>query len=135
MVAKKRARASLNQSFTCQNLTCRKVFSKPIRASNLRLKKVEKYDACPYCLTKIMAKEIPLFNERKADLKVEDTRSEEEWTHALPIVEEETVERPPETQCTHRFGYLSQRPKKESIPEECIVCERIVKCMLKNVTG
>lgn len=37
--------------------------------------------------------------------------------------------------CTHHFGYLSKRSTKEKIPEECIVCGSIVKCMLKNVTG
>ncbi len=37
--------------------------------------------------------------------------------------------------CAHHFGYLSKRSTKEKIPEECIVCENIVQCMLKNVTG
>jgi hypothetical protein len=37
--------------------------------------------------------------------------------------------------CKHHFGYLSQRSSKEKIPEECITCENIVQCMLKNVTG
>jgi len=37
--------------------------------------------------------------------------------------------------CVRHFGYLSKRSKKEKIPEECIICENIVQCMLKNVTG
>jgi hypothetical protein len=37
--------------------------------------------------------------------------------------------------CTHNFGYLSQRSSKEKIPEECMVCENIVQCMLKKVTS
>jgi len=37
--------------------------------------------------------------------------------------------------CSHHLGYLSERTKKESIPEECIMCDNIVKCMLKAVTG
>jgi hypothetical protein len=135
MVVKKSARAIMNHSFTCQNPSCGKVFPKPIKASNLRLKKVEVYDACPHCLAKIAEKEIPLTNEGELDLKVEDARNDGELTLSLPIINDKSVERSSKIQCTHHFGYLSQRPKKESIPEECIVCERIVKCMLKNVTG
>jgi hypothetical protein len=30
---------------------------------------------------------------------------------------------------------LSKRSSKEKIPEECMMCENIVQCMLKNVTG
>jgi hypothetical protein len=37
--------------------------------------------------------------------------------------------------CTHHLGYLSERSSKEKIPEECMMCENIVQCMLKNVTG
>jgi hypothetical protein len=35
--------------------------------------------------------------------------------------------------CSHHFGYLSERPKKDSIPEECMVCDNIVRCMLKVI--
>ena len=138
MVVKKRARAIMNHSFTCQNPSCGKVFPKPIKASNLRLKKVEVYDACPHCLAKIAAKEIPLTSEGELDLKIEDAGNDGKLALSLPIIEDKPArvrERSSKTPCTHHFGYLSQRPKKESIPEDCIVCERIVKCMLKNVTG
>lgn len=135
MVAKKRARTMLNQSFTCQNPSCGKVFPKPIKASNLRLKKVEVYDACPHCLTKVVLEEIPLADEREIELKVDDVRIGEKRLHSIPATEDETAKRSPEMRCLHQFGYLSQRSKKEDIPEECMVCERIVKCMLKNVTG
>ena len=37
--------------------------------------------------------------------------------------------------CAHQFGYLSKRSSKEQIPEECMMCEDIVKCMLKGMTG
>jgi len=37
--------------------------------------------------------------------------------------------------CAHHFGYLSERSTKEKIPEECMICENIVQCMLKKVTG
>ncbi len=37
--------------------------------------------------------------------------------------------------CRHHFGYLSERSKSEALPEECIVCPKIVQCMLKSVSG
>lgn len=37
--------------------------------------------------------------------------------------------------CKHHFGYLSERSKSEALPEECIVCPKIVQCMLKSVSG
>ena len=51
-----------------------------------------------------------------------------------------TEEKPAQThtkpeKCVHQFGYLSKRSSKEKIPEECMMCENIVQCMLMNVTG
>jgi hypothetical protein len=33
--------------------------------------------------------------------------------------------------CPHRFGYLSTR-KQKSVPEECVGCMRVVKCLLPD---
>ena len=32
--------------------------------------------------------------------------------------------------CTNHFGYLANRPKNAPILQECLVCQRIVDCML-----
>ncbi|MEM3550720.1 MAG: hypothetical protein QXN87_07950 [Candidatus Bathyarchaeia archaeon] len=37
--------------------------------------------------------------------------------------------------CTHSFGYLSQRPKGEEIPVECLTCVKVLDCMLYEVKG
>jgi hypothetical protein len=31
--------------------------------------------------------------------------------------------------CQHQFGYLSRRSKGEEIPEECLLCDKLVECM------
>jgi translation initiation factor IF-1 len=31
--------------------------------------------------------------------------------------------------CQHQFGYLSQRSEGEEIPEECLLCEKLLECM------
>ena len=33
--------------------------------------------------------------------------------------------------CSHSFGYLANRPPDDPIPQECLVCPKIVDCMLK----
>ncbi len=39
--------------------------------------------------------------------------------------------------CHFWFGFLSQKDKGESIPQECIECEKVMECMLNqnNVSG
>ena len=49
------------------------------------------------------------------------------------LKEENAAPQPAKTQCSHHFGYLSERSSKEKIPEECMACGEIVNCMLKAV--
>ena len=35
--------------------------------------------------------------------------------------------------CLHHFGYLASRPKGVSIPEECIICQKLGDCMVATV--
>lgn len=93
----------------------------------------ESYDACPYCLTEILIKEKackeiePEPITGKKELKVKESNSES--------IEEKAKPTPKVQGCVHHFGYLSKRSSKDKIPEECMMCENIVQCMLKNVTG
>ncbi|MGC8998107.1 MAG: hypothetical protein ACP5JW_01690 [Candidatus Bathyarchaeia archaeon] len=67
----------------------------------------------------------------RAEIPEEERRVEEKplakKEHAVQIV-------PEKTECKHYFGYLNQRPAKKGVPEQCIVCEKIVQCMLKTIT-
>jgi len=95
-------------------------------------KNSEKYDACPYCLTEIRveedAKTFEIQQTGKEEIKIEQTE--------IRKIEKQTAQNLQKTEgCLHYMGYLSQRSTKEKIPEECIVCQNIVQCMLKNVTG
>lgn len=95
----------------------------------LSSKNSEKYDACPYCLTEIKVGEDTETIEvkKKEEIEIEQPEIRKIETSAPKIQKTEG--------CSHYMGYLSQRSTKEKIPEECMVCENIVKCMLKNVTG
>jgi len=121
-----------NQSYTCPNPLCGRVFTSPVKAENLCSKNVEVYDACPFCLTEIILEKDSTTIEEKKNIETKKIGSEQPSIYSKKT----PAESPPKVQgCAHHFGYLSKRSSKEKIPEECMVCENIVQCMLKNVTG
>jgi hypothetical protein len=84
-------------------------------------------------LTEISLEESSTAVEEKQNLKTQKTEIEKT---IIDFKEKTLAESSPKAQgCIHHLGYLSERSKKEKIPDECIVCENIVQCMLKNVTG
>jgi len=36
------------------------------------------------------------------------------------------------TKCPHHFGYLAELPKKAPFPEECLLCSRVVECIVPS---
>lgn len=123
-----------SQSFTCSNPKCGRVFANPIMVQDLGSKSGGPYHACPYCLTEIVIEKPSKVEKKKRERTKKGTRIEETKTQPTKV----KPAQPPslkEHKCPHYFGYLSQRSGKEKIPEECMMCEKIVKCMLKKVTG
>jgi hypothetical protein len=56
---------------------------------------------------------------------------QEKWdvyTQTLSNNEEDPAE------CPHHFGYLANRDKKTPIPQECISCPKVLKCIELNLT-
>jgi len=118
-----------DQQLTCSNSGCGWVFSKPIKVVNLRETKTAPYDACPRCLTEIVAE-----GESSVDSKP-DITTELESLETKPKLKDKKAEAQPTSPCSQHFGYLSERSRNEKIPDECVMCENIVKCMLKTVNG
>lgn len=133
MIIRKKDMVAESHEYTCSNPSCGRVFANPIKARNLALEKGKPYDACPYCLSEIVLEEPSAFVEEKEGLESKEIKSRRLDVH--PVEEKKAL--PPEKiqGCEHFFGYLSKRASKEKIPEECIVCQNIVKCMLREVTG
>jgi hypothetical protein len=93
-------------------------------------KDAEPYNACPYCLTKIVAEGgSPVAGAKLVSEEREIGNKDE----TVRPVGDEMADREPKAGCEHYLGYLSDRSTKEKIPEECIVCDDVVKCMLKTV--
>jgi hypothetical protein len=117
---------------TCQNVSCKKIFLAPLKAINLQGNPTEPYFACPFCLTKIEIKQNAI-----APIDVEETLLEEPKSKTKPKAKMEDKEIRPISQekpgdCKYHPGYLSERSSKEQIPDDCLVCKRIVDCMLKK---
>ena|SRR5208283_193671 len=107
--------------FTCPNPSCRKVFTTPLKTSNLRQDPTEPYVACPYCLTKI------------AEAKIEaDNKPENAQVETVLPTEKPTGNKEVASACHYHLGYLSEQKHKEQIPDECMVCKDIIECMFRK---
>jgi len=98
---------------------CGRVVSTPVRLTDLSRRPVEEtYYACPFCLSRLDVEEV-----------TEHLESQEPSQEEKSMVEkvEDNV-----SNCTYEFGYLGSRPKDSVIPDECLICPRILKCMVKS---
>lgn len=106
---------------TCPNNKCGKVFDKPLQTINLQQNSDTPYNSCPYCFTEITLPESEIENP-----------SEESFTE-IELDKEESAEVLEETIiCNHHLGYLKEKELKQQIPEECILCTRVIDCMLES---
>ena len=108
------------ETFTCPNPLCRKVFANPLKTLNLQ-SSAAPYQACPYCLTKIVDSYVELSEHQP--IKVNDDSSKEKSI--------KNKEKP--ASCNHHLGYLSERAEKQQIPDECMVCKDLLSCMLQKM--
>lgn len=130
---------------TCPNPKCHRKIGEPILLNNLSTTPVEHYYVCPYCFIKL-----------DADVESDEKVTQESGSPSHPALEklldmisaqpqkeeeekekEEPTVKPPEKKgkgpsgCPHHFGYLASRAKDAPIPQECLICPKIVECMLK----
>ena len=105
---------------TCPNTSCNKAFTKPLTVLNLRQDSQQSYNACPYCLTSITVEETIIKSPPEEIQKdVSPPREIADTSQESSI-------------CKYHFGYLSEKELKQKIPEECIVCTEIIKCMFNK---
>jgi hypothetical protein len=104
---------------TCPNKSCEKVFAKPLKTINLQQSSEETYNACPYCLTEIT------FIEPEGGNPSEETIIEVSSNADMPNQEKELA-------CKYHMGYLNEKERTTSIPDECILCKKIIDCMLEK---
>lgn len=134
----KKKETMTSQSFTCSNPKCGKVYASPIIVQDLNSKNEFSYHACPYCLTEVViAKASKLIKTKrkqkkkgaKKRVKIEEKKVQ---SRKAEIAQHLSTQK---HKCPKHFGYLSQRSRKSKIPEECIICKRIVQCMFEKAAG
>jgi len=101
------------QSTTCPNDRCGRVFDKPLELIDLAKPSEESSYVCPYCLSKIeLARpEQETVAETFSGEKVQDVTEQREG-------------------CPQFVGYLSKRPKNAPIPDSCLICPEMIKCLV-----
>ena len=57
----------------------------------------------------------------------EKTATETNSLDEEPIQNQEKI-----SDCKHYFGYMSEKEHKLQMPEECMLCSRIIDCMAKE---
>jgi hypothetical protein len=62
-----------------------------------------------------------------------DNKSEKASAEAISCKEKTTQNKKKQDSCNYHLGYLSERVKKEKIPDECLSCKDILECMLKKM--
>jgi len=83
---------------------------------------LELYTACPYCLTE--ATDAFAEKSNKPEKTVKETILRKEKT---------ALNKENSADCHYHFGCLSEREKKEQIPDECLSCIDILECMLRKM--
>ena len=102
-------------SFKCSE--CGEEFRKPILATVSSNVGVQKYFACPRCLTKVSS------IKSQKDKEAKKTRPLTKETKKAVAKIEEGIP------CNHSLGYLKKRPKNTPIPEECLTCNKMIECL------
>jgi DNA-directed RNA polymerase subunit RPC12/RpoP len=97
---------------------CGEIFDAPLLATVSSDNLVEEYYACPKCLSKVLSV------ERREQEEVDDIGGEDS---PRDIEAEDIVAK--KAGCAHHLGYLKSRPKKNTIPEECLTCSKMIECM------
>jgi DNA-directed RNA polymerase subunit RPC12/RpoP len=122
--------ASESDGYICPSDRCGRVFSQPLRLTDLSNKPQEEtYYVCPFCFSRVDVNEI-LKNSESPDVKpnVEPVLS------VLPSKDQRNENANDEkkisvSECPHQLGYLKNRSKGAEIPDTCLTCANILQCM------
>ena len=123
---------SESDEYTCPSDRCGRVFSEPLRLTDLSSRpREETYYACPFCFSQVIVDEI-LRNPERPDMKphigpvLSASPSEDRRDEKIDDRKNTTV-----SECPHQFGfgYLKNRSKGAEIPDKCLTCAKILHCM------
>ena len=99
--------------------TCGEEFEAPLFAVVSSGSLLEKYYACPNCLSKVGGVE----NNKTVEAVEAEAKDEKSQRMEGESKMEEAVA------CAHHLGYLKRRPKNTPVPEECLTCTKMIDCI------
>jgi len=80
------------------------------------------FRACPYCLTELTGGAVPIALS-SLDSKIETAKEHYEKKPEADAIQ---------VGCSKHFGFLRERSSKDQIPDECLTCKDIMRCMAKK---
>ncbi|MDI6847823.1 MAG: hypothetical protein QMD23_06835 [Candidatus Bathyarchaeia archaeon] len=101
------------EKLKCPYTGCGKSFEKPTVLTDSSTIPRQTYYACPYCMSKI-------------DVIVEGMKI----VRVKPTEYPKVFDSP--AKCVHYFGFLNTLPKNTAIPDECLVCPKILQCNIRR---
>jgi hypothetical protein len=110
-------------SFRCTG--CNVVFQKPILATVSAHGSVNRYYACPRCLSKI--REV----KKHEDEEDEDEEEDGKVSIGMEKVKFAVAKHGDSVDCKHFLGYLKKRSKEAPIPDDCLTCDKMIECMMR----
>ena len=133
----------------CPNPKCRRKIEEPILLSDLSTAPAERYYACPHCFVKLdvdiendenitqesasgpplrpsLEKVLDIISAQPQKQKEEKKKKEEP-----PVKPPEKKEKGP-SKCAGYLGYLASLPKNKPIPQECLICPKVLDCVMKK---
>jgi len=102
-----------DEKLKCPYKGCGKSFDKPTVLTDSSSMPRETYYACPYCMSKL-------------DIIVENMKLVSVKTTEYPKVFDSPAK------CAHYIGFLTALPKHAPIPDECLVCPKVLQCNIKR---
>jgi DNA-directed RNA polymerase subunit RPC12/RpoP len=101
------------EKLKCPYKGCGKTFDKPTVLTDSSTIPRQTYYACPYCMSKI-------------DIIVKGVKI----VRVNPTEYPKVFDSP--AKCVHYFGFLNMLPKDSAIPDECLVCPKILQCNIRR---
>lgn len=117
----------------CGYERCGKSFAAPVRLTDLSHKpRSETYFACPYCFSKMDECEHVSTRELKAvrSGSYEMTADLGSKKNAKVDMQREPNNETDAVSCPHHVGYLKNRSKDQAVPDSCLICPKILQCMV-----
>ena len=102
-----------SEKLKCPYKGCERSFKKPTVLTDSSTVSRQSYYACPHCMSKI-------------DVMVENMKIVGVKPSEYPKVFDSPAK------CAYFFGFLNTIPKEASIPEECLICPKVLQCSTKR---